>query len=191
MKLKNINAAKKDISNFNKGKSDNSTLIENLKETKKVAQKLYISYIEQKMLLARKYLKDVNIKFYSVLKETGELKDDFIITYQNKPLCDLSRSETIATALEFANMFNKISKSNLPIFIDDYESCADYDFISQYAGNTQIITSTVHKRKPLVITDYNDKTKYTIIKQQIKGCKTLKRMHKNNNNHNTKLANVA
>ena len=106
------------------------------------------------------------------------MKDDFIITYQNKPLCDLSRSETIATALEFANMFNKISKSNLPIFIDDYESCADYDFISQYSSNTQIITSAVQKRQPLAITDYNDITKSTIIKQKIIGYKTMQHMYK-------------
>ncbi|MCI8397678.1 MAG: hypothetical protein HFJ52_08810 [Clostridia bacterium] len=188
VKLKNINAAQKDISNFNKGKSDNSKLIETLKKTKKVAQKLYISYIEQKMLLAKKYLKNVKIKFYSVLKETGELKDDFIITYQNKPLCDLSRSETIATALEFANMFNKISKSNLPIFIDDYESCADYDFINEYAKGNQILISTVQKKVPLTIANYNDNSESLVIKQKIKGYKTIKHLIKH---HSTNLAKVA
>jgi len=70
VKAKNIAAAKKDISNFSKAQNTNNKLIDNLKETKKVAQKLYITYIEQKMLLAKEYLKDVNIKFYSVLKGT-------------------------------------------------------------------------------------------------------------------------
>lgn len=85
------------------------------------------------MKLAKEDLKDVDIKFYSVLKTTGEIKEDFVITYKNTPLADLSRSETIATALEFANMFNQISRANFPIFIDDYESCADYDFIKDYS----------------------------------------------------------
>ena len=95
------------------------------------------------MKLAKQYLTDVNVKFYSILKTTGEIKEDFIITYKNSPLSDLSRSETIATALEFANMFNKISGANFPIFIDDYESCADYDFISRYSKDTQLIIAKV------------------------------------------------
>ena len=106
------------------------------------------------MKLAKRYLKDVDIRFFSVLKTTGELKDDFKITYKNHELCDLSRSETIATALEFANMFNKIAKTNFPIFIDDYESCADYNFIEQYGNDTQLLISKVEKGKALSITDY-------------------------------------
>lgn len=188
VKAKNIDAAKKDISNFSKTQATNNKLIDNLKETKKVAQKLYITYIEQKMLLAKEYLKDVNIRFYSVLKGTGEIKEDFIITYQNKQLCDLSKSETIATALEFANMFNRISKSNLPIFVDDYESCADYDFISEYAKENQILISTVQKKVPLTIANYNDSSESLVIKQKIKGYKTMKHLIKRNN---TDLAKVA
>ena len=106
------------------------------------------------MKLAREYLKDVDIKFYSVLKTTGEIKEDFIITYKDKTLSDLSRSETIATALEFANMFNKISRLNGPIFIDDYESCVDYDFIKDYSENTQLIIAKVEKGQDLQIQNY-------------------------------------
>lgn len=128
--------------------------INQTKEAKKVVQKLYITYIEEKMKLAKRYLKDVNIQFYSVLKTTGEVKDDFIITYKTKPLSDLSRSETVATSLEFANMFNKISRLNGPIFIDDYESCVDYDFIKEYSGDTQVLVSTVQKGQNLEIKEY-------------------------------------
>ena len=138
-----------------------------------MAQKLYISYIEEKMKLAKQYLKDVDIKFYSVLKTTGEIKEDFIITYKNSPLSDLSRSETIATALEFANMFNKITGAKFPIFIDDYESCTDYDFINQYSEDTQLIISRVEKGNLLKIADSNS-GKYTIIKPIISGVKTIK-----------------
>lgn len=173
IKEKNISAAKADIDKFNSEKQEKNKLIDNLNNTKKVAQKLYIGYIEEKMKLAKEYLKDVNIKFYSVLKTTGELKEDFVITYKNNPLADLSRSETIATALEFANMFNQISGAELPIFIDDYESCADYDFIKDYSKDTQIIISKVEKRHPLKIEDYNT-GKATIIKPVISGVTTLK-----------------
>lgn len=173
IKEKNISTAKADINKFNSEKQEKNKLIDNLNDTKKVAQKLYIGYIEEKMKLAKEYLKDVNIKFYSVLKTTGEIKDDFVITYKNTPLADLSRSETIATALEFANMFNQISRANFPIFIDDYESCADYDFIKDYSKDTQIIISKVEKGHPLTISDYNT-GKATIIKPVISGVTTFK-----------------
>lgn len=186
IKEKNINGAKLDIDKFNIDKQQKIKFIDNLNNTKKVVQKLYIGYIEEKMKLAKEYLKDVNIKFYSVIKTTGEIKEDFIITYKNNPLSDLSRSETIATALEFANMFNQISRANFPIFIDDYESCADYDFISEYSKDTQIIISKVEKGHPLTISDSNSE-KATIIKPVISGFRTFKQ----NNNQAAKLPQAA
>lgn len=189
IKEKNINTAKADIDKFNSDKLLKIKQIDNLNSTKKVAQKLYIAYIEEKMKLAKKYLKDVNIKFYSVLKTTGEIKEDFVITYKNTPLVDLSRSETIATALEFANMFNHISGANFPIFIDDYESCADYDFIKDYSKDTQIIISKVEKGHPLTISDYST-SKGTIIKPVINGFRTIK-TQKQNSNQTEKLEQVA
>lgn len=152
-KRKNIEKAKSDINKFEKDKKTYLDNIEELKSAKQVALKLYIAYIEEKMKLAKKYLKDVDIKFYSILKTTGEIKDDFIITYKNKPLSDLSRSETIATSLEFANMFNQISRGYFPIFIDDYESCVDYDFLNEYSGYSQLIISKVEKGTVLKIAD--------------------------------------
>lgn len=173
IKEKNILGAKIDISKFNTEKCEKLQLIDTLSQVKKIVQKLYISYIEEKMKIAKEYLKNVDIKFYSVLKTTGEIKEDFIITYKNNSLADLSRSETIATALEFANMFNKISNVNFPIFIDDYECCADYDFIKDYSSDTQLLVSKVEKETSLKIADYNS-NQYTIIKPIIKGCKTIK-----------------
>jgi hypothetical protein len=180
IKEKTINGAKSDINKFTADKQTKIKFIDTLNEAKKVAQKLYIAYIEEKMKLAKEYLKDVDIKFYSVLKTTGEIKEDFIITYKNNPLSDLSRSETIATALEFANMFNKISRANIPIFIDDYESCADYDFINEYSKDTQVILSKVEKGHLLKIADANSDN-CTIIKPVIKDFKTIK-IYKNINN---------
>lgn len=179
IKEKNIQNAKIDISNFNKQISIQNKYISDLKDARKVAQKLYIGYIEEKMKLAKHYLKDVKVKFYSVLKTTGEIKDDFVITYKANLLSNLSRSETIATALEFANMFNKIAKTNFPIFIDDMESCADYDFIKSYASNSQLILSNVVKGSNLKIADYYNNEDCTIIKPVITNAKTIKVYNKN------------
>ena len=55
IKEKNINTAKSDIEKFNSEKQEKNKLINNLNNTKKVAQKLYISYIEEKMKLAKEY----------------------------------------------------------------------------------------------------------------------------------------
>lgn len=180
IKEKNIQNAKIDISNFNKQIATQNKYIEQLKDARKVAQKLYIAYIEEKMKLAKQYLKDVKVKFYSVLKTTGEIKEDFIITYKGNSLSNLSRSETIATALEFANMFNQIARTNFPIFIDDMESCADYDFIKDYSSNSQLIVSNVVKGSNLKITDYYNTDNCTIIKPVITNAKTFNTYRKNN-----------
>ena len=166
MQIKQMEGARNDILKFKDEKKAQTKVIDNLNKAKKVAQKLYIAYIEEKMKLAKEYLKDVNVKFYSVLKTTGEIKEDFVIEYKGHSLSELSRSETIATALEFANMFNKISKSNFPIFIDDYESCADYDFIEEYANDTQLIIAQVSKGNSLKIADYNS-GRFTVIKPEV------------------------
>lgn len=179
VKQNNINAAKQDIIIFKQKILEYENMIENIKQTKNITEKLLINYIEEKMKFATKHLKDVKIKYYSILKETGEIKEDFIITYKNNNLSDLSRSEIIAVSLEFANMFNKISNVNLPIFVDDYESCADYDFITQYSKDTQVIISKVEKSQLLKIANYNKLDNCKIIKPNIKGFKTLNTYRRN------------
>ena len=153
LKQNNINEAKHDIESFKKQINDYNSLIDNVKKTKDITQKLYINYIEEKMKFATKHLKNVKIKYYTVLKESGELKEDFIITYNNNELKNLSRSETIATSIELCNMFNKISGVNLPLFIDDSESCADYDFTQEYSKDTQILIARVEKGQELKFQD--------------------------------------
>ena len=155
---KNINSAKDDIKIFESQIAECNQVLENIKETRKVAQKLYINYLEEKMKFASQHLKNVKIKYYSVLKDSGEIKDDFIITYNNNELKKLSRSETIATSLELSNMFNKISKINSPLFVDDSESCADFNFIDNYSSDAQVIITRVVKGEELEITDANQES---------------------------------
>lgn len=66
----------------------------------------------------------------------------------------MSRSETIATSLEISNMLNKISGVNLPLFVDDSESCADYNFIEDFSNDTQILIAKVEKGQSLRIVDF-------------------------------------
>ena len=149
-----IDGAENDISLFSSQIMECSKLLENIKETKDVAQKLYINYIEEKMKFATKHLKNVSIKYYKVSKDDGVIKEDFIILYNGNELKSISRSETIATSLELCNMLNIVAKTNFPLFIDDSESCADYNFIEDYSNGTQILIARVEKGKDLTISDY-------------------------------------
>lgn len=154
---KNVMTSKEDIIKFNIKIQELYGLIENIKKVKEIAQKLYINYLEEKMKYATKHLKNVKIQYYKVSKEDEILKEDFIILYKNNELKNLSRSETIATMLEIGNMLNKVANTKFPLFIDDSESCADFNFIEDYAKDTQILISRVQKGQELTITNYNDK----------------------------------
>ena len=152
----NIEKSKQDIIKFKQEIDTLRNNIENIKQSKNVAQKLLVNHIEKKMEFATKHLKDVKIKYYSIIKETGEIKQDFIITYKGNELKNLSRSETITTSLEISNMLNKISGINVPLFIDDSESCADYNFIEDFSNDTQILISKVEKGQKLTIKNYKE-----------------------------------
>ncbi len=152
----NINTAKNDIDSFEKQIIQKNECLDNIKKTKKIAEKLYINYLEEKMKFATKHLKNVKIKYYTVLKDTGELKDDFIITYDGGNLKDSSSgAEYIATSLELRNMFNEISKINLPLFIDDNERAVDFNFIEDYSINSQVIIAEAKKGQKLKIEGKN------------------------------------
>lgn len=154
VKRENIQKAKADIQIFNKNIDELYNSLDSNKKAKDIAQKLLINYIEAKMQHATKHLKNVGIKYYTILKDSGEIKQDFIITYKGNEFKNLSRSETIATSLEISNMLNKISGVKLPLFIDDSESCADYNFIEDFSKNTQILIAKVEKGQSLEIIDY-------------------------------------
>ncbi len=151
----NIDKAKNDINCLEEQIAKINECLDNIKKTKKVAEKLYINYIEEKMNFATKHLNNVKIKYYTVLKESGEIKEDFIITYNRNDLKDLSGAEYIATSLELRNMFNKISNINIPLFVDDNERCVDFNFIENYSNDTQIIIAEAKKGENLKIKDEN------------------------------------
>ena len=151
----NIDKAKNDISSLEKQIIEINKCLDNIKETKKVAEKLYINYLEEKMNFATKHLKNVKIKYYTVLKGDGEIKEDFIITFNGNSLKDLSGAEYIATSLELRNMFNKMTNVNIPLFVDDNERAVDFNFIEDYSNNTQIIIAEAKKGQKLKIDGEN------------------------------------
>ncbi len=156
IKKRNIQKSKDDIKMFQKSIDKLYNYIENNKRAKNTAQKLLINYLEAKMQYVTKHLKNVGIKYYTVLKDSGEIKQDFIITYKGNDFKNLSRSETIATSLEISNMLNKISGVKLPLFVDDSESCADYNFIEDFSNDTQILIAKVEKGQSLEISNYQN-----------------------------------
>lgn len=162
IKLANIQKAKNDIEQFKIEIELLNKSIENIKSQSEIAKKLYFNSIKAKMHIADSYLKNVKIKFYKVVKSTAEIKDDFVITYKNRDFSTLSKSEKIAASLEIANMLNKITGLNAPLFIDDSESYPDFDFISMYK-DTQILIAQVKKHRALRIANKQEK---------ITGCKT-------------------
>ena len=171
IKLDNIKKAKADIEKFNNEINLlNKSIIETQNQSA-IAKQLYFNCIKEKMQAADMYLKDVKIRFYKVIKTTGEIKDDFVITYKDKDFSTLSRSEKIAASLEIANMLNKITKLNVPLFIDDSESYPDFDFISMYK-DTQIIIAQVKKGRALRITNGSE---------VIKGFTSNTNLHKKTN----------
>ncbi len=150
--LKNKEKATSDIEHFKKEISLIEKIIEEVKQEIEITKKLYFNLVKAKMEVADSYLKDVKIRFYKVIKATGELKDDFVITYKDKDYSTLSRSEKIATSLEIANMLNKITGLNSPLFIDDSESYPDFNFVDEYS-DSQIFIAQVKKGRNLKITN--------------------------------------
>lgn len=166
VKLNNKKKAQSDIENFKQEIKLLNSSIEETQMQSNIAKKLYFNSIKEKFEVADKYLKDVKIRFYKIVKATGEIKDDFVITYKDKDFNTLSRSEKIATSLEIANMLNKVSKLNAPLFIDDNETCPDFDFKTIYHDN-QLFISQVNKGQALTITNNENLYKKQNIKEQL------------------------
>ncbi len=71
--------------------------------------------------LARLKMNRVAISLYDVVKSTGELRDVFKFTYEDRPYVCLSGSERIRAGLEVAEMVKGLVGVNYPVFIDDAE----------------------------------------------------------------------
>lgn len=74
----------------------------------------------------RQHLNRTSISLYKVIKETGELKPDFAITYDGQPYKTMSNSNRIRCGLEISALINAVTGWALPVYIDNAESITDF-----------------------------------------------------------------
>lgn len=114
------------------------SLIRELTTEKDVLIKYNTNYVNFVGAVLQGYLKDTMINLYKVSSDTGEMKEDFYITYSNKEYSLLSNSERIRVGLEIASMFNELLSVEYPTLVDDSESIINLPKI-----NTQMIVCKV------------------------------------------------
>ena len=71
--------------------------------------------------LSRLRMNRVAISLYEVAKTTGEIRDVFKFTYEDRPYVCLSGSERIRAGLEVAELIKGMVGVDYPVFIDDAE----------------------------------------------------------------------
>lgn len=95
----------------------------------------YVNFIAE---IFETVLTDTKIHIHKINKETGEIKEDFFVTYKDKEYSLLSNSERIKVGLELSNMFNVLLNKQYPTVVDDSESILELPII-----NTQMIVCKV------------------------------------------------
>ena len=118
--------------------------IAELKELIEYAKQYNAKKLEMESKIIGQYLNKVSLQLQKVVKETGEIKEDFKILYENKEFNILSHSERIKAGLEVAGLIMGLTGIKFPIFIDDAESITSYN-----APDTQIIEAKVSAGQPL------------------------------------------
>jgi hypothetical protein len=118
--------------------------IAELKELIEYAKQFNAKKLEKEATIIGQYLNKVSLQLQKIVKETGEIKDDFKILYDGREFNILSHSEKIKAGLEVAGLIIGLTNIKFPIFIDDAESITSYK-----APETQIIEARVAAGKPL------------------------------------------
>lgn len=101
--------------------------------------------IKMQKELLQKHLKHIDICLEKVVKSTGELKEDFSISYDGKEFNMLSRSGRIRAGLELVDMFTELKQMYLPTILDDAESITKYEPVK----NCQTIEMRVKENSQL------------------------------------------
>lgn len=132
----------------------------------KISDKLKMLIIEQQLKQTEGLLKNVKINFSKLDESTGELSDEYSITYKGREYAKLSQSEKMRADFEIANFINIKSGIYTPMFIDDSERIRDITIYNE----TQVIIALYIKYSELdIFYDYNDvlKRKKQSIEQQL------------------------
>lgn len=99
--------------------------------------------------LSRLQMNRVAISLYEVAKTTGEVKDVFKFTYEDRPYVCLSGSERIRAGLEVAELVKSMVGVDYPVFIDDAERVPVIDNVRPTG---QIFIAKVVKNAKLTVT---------------------------------------
>ncbi|MBE3579072.1 MAG: hypothetical protein IMW83_04250 [Caldanaerobacter subterraneus] len=118
--------------------------IAELKELIEYAKQYNAKKLEMEAKIIGQYLNKVSLQLQKVVKETGEIKEDFKILYDKREFNILSHSERIKAGLEVAGLIMGLTGIKFPIFIDDAESITSY-----ITPDTQIIEAKAAAGKPL------------------------------------------
>ncbi len=136
--------AKEDLKLLNKSLEENRNEKEMLKMQIEVAKSLNMKIIEKQIEMVKEYLDKVKLVFYKVDQDTGEIKDDYKMLYEDKEYNVLSLSEKLRASLEISNLINEKVGLNGPTFIDNSESITHYN---KEFKNQVIFAKVVEKEK--------------------------------------------
>lgn len=116
------------------------------------------AYIAKRVELSfsRLQMNRVSISLYEVAKTTGEVRDVFKFTYEDRPYVCLSGSERIRAGLEVAELVKGLVGVDYPVFIDDAERVPVIDnvrptgqiFIAKVAKGVKLTVQTVNANPP-------------------------------------------
>ena len=106
--------------------------------------------------LSRLRMNRVAISLYEVAKTTGEIRDVFKFTYEDRPYVCLSGSERIRAGLEVAELVKGLVGVDFPVFIDDAERVPVIDnvrpsgqiFIAKVAKDVKLTVQTASAAPP-------------------------------------------
>lgn len=109
------------------------------------------AYIAKRVELSLSMLQmnRVAISLYEVAKTTGEVRDVFKFTYEDRPYVCLSGSERIRAGLEVAELVKGMVGVDYPVFIDDAERVPVIDNVRP---SGQIFIAKVLKNAKLTVT---------------------------------------
>ena len=99
-------------------------------------------------LFAPVKMRRAGLKLYEPMKESGELRDVFKLTWDGRDYVRLSLSERVRCGLEVAELLSRLSGKSYPLFVDNTESLCDLG-AAQHGG--QMILARVVPRQTLQV----------------------------------------
>ena len=100
------------------------------------------------LLFAPVQMHKAGLKLYEPMKESGELRDVFKLTWDGRDYVRLSLSERMRCGLEVVELLSQLSGKHYPLFVDNTESLCDLG-AAQHDG--QMILARVVPRQTLQV----------------------------------------